>query len=131
MFVLNPCSLITNPHYAIERVGDKYHGYAGICTELVKFGFTLALECLVSYSENFIKQEDIGLKDGNHSKAQFGEHTRRICTHRLINELIQLGKFDDSILIFQHLCFGEPKQYPVEHDILTPSHLGVETRSKL
>ena len=88
-------------------------------------------EPFVADGEDLVDEEDIGIDVYRHGKAETHIHPRRICLHRRVDELFELGKLDDLFEAGGDLALGETEHDAVDEDVLASGDLGVEPRTQL
>ena len=96
---------------------------AAVTDDLVHLAQATLLEFHIADGENFIDNEDLGLKVGRHGKSQPDVHTGRITLHRGVEELLDLGEGHNFVEFAIDLGPFHPQDRAVEVDVLAASQL--------
>lgn len=92
---------------------------------------TFSLEVSVADGENFVDNEDVGIKMSGHGEGQTNIHAVRVPFDRGIEETINTGELDDLVKFPSYLRTGHSENCAVEKDVLTTCELLVKPRSNL
>src|SRR5262245_24306744 len=84
---------------------------------------TLLLETSITNRQNFIKNQNLGVKMHGHRKGQAQIHPARVRTQWLIDEVFQFGEGDNFCLPRLHLPFRQAVQQTRRQNILTTSEI--------
>ena len=93
---VEPQHLAAHPEDGIQRMGDQHRGHALLpegCHSLVAF----FLEVLVADRENLVEKQDLRVDGGRDGKSEPGDHSRRVGSDRVVDELLELGELDDVV----------------------------------
>ncbi len=99
--------------------------------ELEDLAEALALEGLVPDGEDLVEQQDVRFDVRRDRKTEAHVHPRGIRAHRQVDEVLEACEGHDLVeLLADH---GPPQAVdrPVEVDVLTARHVGMEARAEL
>ena len=99
-----PQRLAADSFHLGDVVRDEQHGRASVrhVTDLL---VTLLLERRVSYGQDFVKDEDVGIDDGRYGKSEARDHAAREIFYWDVDEVLKLSEVHDLIEVFLHEPF--------------------------
>ena len=92
---------------------------------------TLFLKPGIPNSKNLINQQNVSIDIDCYCKCKPHIHSRRICSNRIVNKLLQLCKTDNLRQPPVNLPSFQAKNCRIDIDIFPPAHVRVKPRSQL
>ena len=112
-------------------VADVEHGLAVALGGLAHLRQALFLEFHVADGQHLVHDHDFAVKVRGDGERQFNEHTAGIALDRGIDEVADLGKFDDLSHLGVDLAAGHAQDRAVQVDVLAAGHFGMEAGTDL
>lgn len=113
-----------------QRVGDEEHRLPRL-PELLDPHVALPLEPLVAHGERLVHQEDVGLDVGRGREREPRRHAGGVRPDRRVDELLDLGPFDDPGHAPFHLRARASEERSLEHHVLATRQFAVEPEPQL
>ena len=121
-------SPIAQARNQVQVVADNHQG-GSLFLHLMDTVKALALEGLVTHSQNLINKEDIRAGVHCDSESQTQEHTRGVELHLGVDKLLNLRKGDNIVKSSFDLLFTHAQNCAVEKNIFTARQVRVEART--
>src|SRR4051812_39066665 len=90
-------------------------------------GGTLFLKVRISHGQHLVNDQDRGIDVNRNRKRQTDNHTARVGTKWLMNEVAQLSKFKDFGQALPELLFSEAEKGGVQGNIFDSCQIGVKS----
>jgi hypothetical protein len=127
---LKPQHLITPPLNRVEIMADEQKGSA-ISLKSSKLFFTFCHKGSITDCEHFVDQKHAWIGMDRETKPEPHKHPGRIGSHRLVNNIAQLGKRDYFGEPLLNLPPGQAVHNTTQHDIFTARKIGVKSCTEL
>ena len=112
-------------------MAHKQHGTAFAVGDVLHLADGFLLEFGIAYGEDFVHNEDFGVEMGGNSETQPNHHTTAITLYGSVQIAFAARESNDFIEFGGDFLFGHTEYGSVHIDILTTSHLLMETRTYL
>lgn len=129
--ILDKDGLITILLDRFHTVSDENYCFFWILLYLRKEIITFSLECFITNSKYFIKDQNVTLSLNCHRKGKTHLHAGRVVFQLLIHEIFKLREFDDIVIHRVNLVMGKTQQSTIQIYVFSSSKLGIETYAKL
>ena len=93
--------------------------------------FTLLLEQKVAHSQNFVRNQHIGLCGGGHGKGKARHHAGGIVLQRNIKKIAQLAEFYNFVEIFADVLRRHAQHCAVQKNIFAGGEVKVKPGAQL
>ena len=96
---------------------DNKHRHVVLFNELRNASFAFLLKHEVTHGKHFVNNEYLGYNNRGDGKGNASYHAGRIVLHGHIQELLDLGEFDDFVKMLTDKLTGIPKKSAVEVNV--------------
>ncbi len=94
--------------------------------ELGELVETLVREALVAHRQDFVDQQDIGIDMDRDGESQPHVHPGRVGLHRRVDELLELGEFDNLVEALGHFALRQAEHDAVDEHVLAAGDFRVK-----
>ena len=113
-----------------QRVRDEEDGLAA-APELGELVEALVGEAFVTDRQHLVDQQQVGIDVDGDGKAEPHVHAGRVGLDRSIDEVLELGEFDNLVEAVGDFALGQAEHDAVDEYVLAAGDLGMEAGTEL
>lgn len=117
--------------HAAQVVADEQHGGPRTLGDLLHALDAFGGEVGVAGPQHLVDNQDLGFDGGRGGEGQAGVHARGVGLDRLVDEVAQLGEFDDLLLLGPNDRRGQALVGQRGPDVVAAAEFGMEAGAQL
>jgi hypothetical protein len=127
---------VRQPDHSVAEIDDGggvmgYKDHRAVLHEGTEESHALLHEERVADTQCLVDDQNVSFHVRDHGEGQPHEHAAGVCLHRLVDELADIGEFDNGVVLAAQLLVRKSQQGTVEEHVLAAGEIRIEARPKL